>query len=86
MKEIDLKKYIVRVLVEVTYYITDEDGNCIVSKIEEVETDSGSISNVPNFLLGRHSVAIKAKEIRLYGNTSSPIYLKETINLTNTDD
>ena len=85
MEEIEkaFKEYIVRVLVEVSHYIIDEDGNMLLTHIDTIETDSNSLSNMHSFRSKNKSITLKAKEIRLYRNTKSPIHLEYTIKLTN---
>lgn len=73
------KEYIIRVLVEVNHYITDENGVMLLTHTDTIETDSNTLSKAKPFSIKDRSVTITAKEIRLYGNTNSPIHLKHTI-------
>jgi len=73
--------HIVRVLVDVNHYISDEDGNMLLTHTDTIETDSSSISKSAEFNSKKKSVVIEAKEIRFYGKTNSPIPLLKTIKL-----
>jgi hypothetical protein len=82
-KEINtlFETHIVRILVDVKHYISDEEGNIILTHIDTIETDSSSISQSKQFNCKDKSVVIEAKEIRFYGKTNSPIHLLKTIKL-----
>ena len=73
--------HIVRVLVEISHYITDDEGCMLLTHTDTIETDSSSISYAHNFGIKNKSVTVNAKEIRLYGKTASPIHLLQTIKL-----
>jgi hypothetical protein len=81
--EIDkfFEDHIVRILVDVKHYISDEEGNMLLTHTDTIETDSASISQSKAFNCKDKSVVIEAKEVRFYGKTNSPIHLIKTVKL-----